>query len=120
MPSQWCEGVLRLGAMPPPRHYPEHAWKQLIVDAERFLDGWAPQAAGFGWRDWELFGCHRGAPWGRIQGMGLLLLLRGKELAALTESEAVIRTQTGARQTYRRKLHDPLHPSERCLLWELP
>ena len=119
IPSQWCGGVLRLGAMPPPRHCPEHAWKQLIVDAERFLDSWAPQAAGFGWRDWELFGCHRGAPWGRIQGMGLVLLLRGKELAALTESEAVIRTQAGARQTYRRKRFDPLHPVERCLVWDL-
>ena len=45
-----------------------------------------------GWPDWELFGCHRRAPWGRIQGMGLVLLLRGDEIAALTASEAVIRT----------------------------
>jgi hypothetical protein len=105
--------------MPPPRHYPEPAWDQLILDAERFLDSWAAQAGAFGWQDWELFGCHRGAPWGRIQGMGLLLLLRGKELAALTESEAVIRTQTGARQTYRRKPIDPLDRAERCLVWEL-
>ena len=72
-----------------------------------------------GWPDWELFGCYRRAPWGRIQGMGLVLLLHGDEIAALTETEAVIRTRTGARQTYRRKPHDPLHPAERCLVWEL-
>jgi hypothetical protein len=39
IPTQWCKGVVRLGTMPPPRHYPERAWQQLIVDAERFLDG---------------------------------------------------------------------------------
>jgi len=105
--------------MAPPRIYPAQAWQQLIVDAGRFLDGWAAQAAAFGWPDWELFGCHRRAPWGRIQGMGLVLLLRGDEIAALTATEAAIRTRTGAHQTYRRKPCDPLHPAERCLVWEL-
>jgi hypothetical protein len=117
--ADWVAGVVRLTAMPPPRNYPEHAWQQLIVDAERFLDGWAQQAVALGWPDWEVFGCHRRAPWGRIAGMGLILLLRGDELAALTSTEAVIRTRTGARQTYRRRPHDPLDPAERCLLWEL-
>jgi hypothetical protein len=51
--------------------------------------------------------------------MGLVLLLRGDEVAALTATEAVIRTITGARQSYRRKPADPLHPAERCLVWEL-
>ena len=115
----WAEGVARLRRMPPPRNYPERPWQQLIVDAERFLDGWAAQAAALGWPTWELFGCCRHAPWGRIQGMGLVLLLHGRELAALTATEAVIRTRTGARQTFRRRPHDPLRPAERCLLWEL-
>jgi hypothetical protein len=115
----WEAGVARLNAMSPPRNFPEHAWRPLIVDAERFLDSWAAQAVTLGWPGWELFGCHRRAPWGRIQGMGLVLLLRGDEIAALTEAEAVIRTRTGARQTYRRKPSDPLHPAERCLVWEL-
>ena len=117
--AAWAEGVARLGGMLPPRHYPEHAWRQLIIDAQRFLHHWAPQAAAFGWPARELFGCHRRAPWGRIQGMGLILLLRGDKIGALTESEAVIRTATGAYQTYRRKPLDPLQPAERCLVWEL-
>ena len=119
IPTQWSGGVLRLGAMPPPRHYPERAWQRLIVDAGRFLDGWATQAHCFGWPAWELFGCHRRTPWGRVQGMGLVLLLRGDEIAALTATEAAIRTGTGARQTYRRKPCDPLHSADRCLVWEL-
>ena len=117
--ADWAAGVVRLGTMPPPRTYPEHAWRQLIVDAGRFLDSWAAQAVAFGWPDWELFGCHRRAPWGRIQAMGLVLLLRGKELAALTATEAVIRTRTGAHQIYRRKPCDPLDPAARCLVWKL-
>jgi hypothetical protein len=117
--ADWAAGVARLGTMPPPRTYPVRAWQQLVVDAQRFLNAWALQAAALGWADWELFGCHRRAPWGRIQGMGLVLLLRGDEIAALTETEAVIRTRTGARQTYYRQLRDPLHSMERCLVWEL-
>jgi hypothetical protein len=117
--ATWAAGVARLAALAPHPNYPQHAWQQLIVDAERFLDHWAPQAAALGWPTWELFGCHRQAPFGRIQGMGLVLLLRGDDIAALTATEALIRTQTGARQTYRRKSSDPLHPAERCLIWEL-
>jgi hypothetical protein len=117
--ASWAAGVTRLAKMPLTRTYPTHAWQQLIIDAERFLDDWAQQAAALGWPSWELFGCHRRAPWGRIDGMGLVLLLRADEIAALTSTEAVIRTRTGALQTYRRKLSDPLHPAERCLVWEL-
>jgi hypothetical protein len=113
----WADGVARLRGMSPSRNYPGHAWQQLIIDAER--DGWAAQATSLGWLAWELFGCHKRAPWGRIQGMGVVLLLRGDEIAALIETEAVIRTRTGARQTYRRQPRDPLHPTERCLVWEL-
>ena len=118
--AAWSDGVARLRGMAPPRNYPQHAWQQLIIDVERFLDGcWAAQAHRLGWPDWELFGCHRRAPWGRIQGMGLVLLLHGDELAALTASEAVIRRRSGAHQTWRRKAADPLHHAERCLVWEL-
>jgi TubC N-terminal docking domain len=117
--AEWAAGVARLATMPPPRTYPAHAWQQLIADGERFLERWAAQAHSLGWPSFELFGCHCRAPWGRIQGMGLVLLLRGDGIAALTEAEAVIRTRTGARQTYRRRASDPLHPAERCLVWEL-
>jgi hypothetical protein len=119
VPTEWSEGVALLRAAPSPRGYPPHSWQQLVLDAEDFLGRWGAQAARLNWPTWELFGCHRRAPWDRLDGMGLVLLLRGKELAALTGGAAVIRTATGAHQTYRRKPRDPLHPAERCLVWEL-
>ena len=105
--------------MQPPPTYPERAWRQLLSDAEHFLERWGMQAARLGWPTWELFGCHHRAPFGRIQGMGLVLLLRGRELVALTADEAVIRTATAMHQCYRRKPRDPLHLAERSLVWEL-
>jgi len=117
--AAWRRGVERLGSIQKPPSYPERAWSELLADAERFLERWGMQAGRLGWPARELFGCHRRAPFGRIQGMGLVLLLRGRELVALTADEAVIRTATGAHQTYRRKPDDPLHPTGRCLVWEL-
>ena len=119
VPAEWSEGVAHLRVAPSPRAYPPHAWRQLILDAEGFLARWGAQAARLNWPTWELFGCHCRAPWQRLDAMGLVLLLRGKELAALTGGEAVIRTTTGAHQTYRRKPRDPLHPVERCHVWDL-
>ena len=119
VPAEWVQGVARLAEMPCPARFPVAKWPQVITDAAAFLERWAAQAAALGWPSWELFGCHRRAPWQRLDAMGLVLLLRGKELAALTGGEAAIRTATGAHQTYRRKPADPLHPAERCLVWEL-
>ena len=119
VPAEWVRGVARLAGMPCPARFLAAKWAQVVTDAAAFLERWAAQAAALGWAEWELFGCHRRAPWGRIQGMGLVPLLQGDEIVALTASEAVIRTPTGARQTYRRKPADPLHPAERCLVWEL-
>jgi hypothetical protein len=51
----------------------------------------------------------------RIDQAGLLWLLRGHRLVALTADTAVTETPTGARQTYRRRPSEP----GRVLAWEL-
>jgi hypothetical protein len=119
VPAEWSQGAALLRRASSPRGYPAHAWQQLILDAEDFLGRWGEQAARLSWPSWELFGCHRRAPWQRLDAMGLVLLLRGRVLLALTADKAVIRMASGPHQTYRRKRHDPLHPAERCLVWEL-
>jgi hypothetical protein len=62
-----------------------------------------------------LFGCDRDRPYARIDRAGLLLLLDGDRLVALTANTATIETRAGARQTYSRK---PAEPG-RVLAWEL-
>lgn len=119
VPAEWIDGIAKLTEMPCPARFPAAKWAEVVTDAAAFLQEWAAAAHRLGWQAWEMFGCHSRAPWGRIQGMGLVLLLQGDEIAALTATEAVIRTSTGARQTFRRKPSDPLHPAERCLVWEL-
>ena len=119
VPVQWIDGIAKLAEMPCPARFPPARWADVVTDAAAFLHEWAAAAHRLGWQAWELFGCHHRAPWGRIQGMGLVLLLQGDEIAALTATEGVIRTPTRAHQTYRRKPADPLHPAERCLVWEL-
>jgi hypothetical protein len=105
--------------MPAPAKFPAPCWEKVIADAAVFLEIWAAKADSLGWQDWELFGCHRQAPWHRIQGLGLVPALQGKTIVALTSTDAAVRARTGAMLTFRRKQADPLYPAERCLIWEL-
>jgi hypothetical protein len=68
-----------------------------------------------GWGAHDLFGCDHDRPFARIDQAGLLWLLNGNKLVALTEDTAGIATPTGARQTYRRRPGAP----GRVLAWEL-
>jgi hypothetical protein len=82
----------------------------------RFLDGpFCAVAAALGWGPLDLFGCDRDRPFARIDQAGLLWLLNGDRLVALSENTATIETCTGARQTFGRK---PTEPG-RVLVWEL-
>jgi hypothetical protein len=94
---------------------PPYRWRRFVDDVALFLDQWADRAAALGWESPDLFGCDPGRPFARIDQAGLLWLLHGDRLIALSDSAAVIETRTGARQTWRRKPTDP----GRVLAWEL-
>jgi len=116
VPRAWAEGLARLDPTRPPGDVPAKRWLVFLDDIGRFLDGpFCAVAAALGWGPSDLFGCDRDRPFARIDRAGLLWLLNGDRLVALTENTATIGTQTGARQTYRRKPNDP----GRVLAWEL-
>jgi hypothetical protein len=116
IPRAWGEGFARLHPDHPPGDLPSRRWLQFVDDVGRFLDSdFAAVAAALGWEPLDLFGCDRDRPFARIDQAGLLWLLKGNRLRALTENTATIETRTGARQTYRRK---PTEPT-RVLAWEL-
>ena len=116
-PRAWAEALARLDAAKPPGDVSPGRWLQFIDDCGRFLDaGWGDRAVVLGWHPLNLFGCDRERPLARIDRAGLLWLLNGGKLAALTRETAVIETSTGARQTYYRR---PLEPDRIVLAWEL-
>jgi hypothetical protein len=64
---------------------------QFIDDCGHFTDnGWDQRAAELGWTPFDLFGCDRSKPFARIDRCGLLWLLDGRQLRALTAETAVI------------------------------
>jgi hypothetical protein len=85
-----------------PVDVPEDRWPQAIADAELFISEWGGQAQAFGWTARELFGLHTPperppASYQRLacyDETGLIWLLRGRPVVALTETTAAIKGAT--------------------------
>jgi hypothetical protein len=114
-PAEWLKGIQALDPDRPLADFPSDWWQDLIRDAERFLPVWGRQAADLGWTTLDLFGAHRGAPAHRYSCMGLLILVRGGRIVAISAKSAVIERQSGARLTYTRQPSEP----ECVAIWEL-
>jgi hypothetical protein len=116
VPRVWAEGLARLDRERPPTDVPLTRWLQFMDDAALFLNSpFCITAAAFGWGAHDLFGCDPDRPFARVDHGGLLWLLDGTRLIALTADTAVIETNTGTRQVWRRKPGDPA----RVVAWEL-
>jgi hypothetical protein len=86
-------------------------WRQAVDDGWRFLAQWGEQAGALGWTARDLFGL---APvpndphpnykrFSRYDQTGLVWLLRGRPVIALTEKTAAIEATTGSVTIYRRE-----------------
>jgi hypothetical protein len=116
LPRALLDGVARLDRDRPRGDVPLKRWQRFVDDAELFLDNdFSAVAAALGWGPLDLFGCDRDRPFARLDQCGLLWLLNGNELIALSENTATIKTRMGAPQTWRRK---PTGPGQ-VLVWEL-
>jgi hypothetical protein len=116
IPRAWAEGFARLHPDRPPGDVPPKRWLRFIDDIGLFLDcPFCAVAAALGWGPYDLFGCDRDRPFACIDQTGLLWLLNGNRLMALSENTATIELRTGVRQIYRHKSSDP----GRVLAWEL-
>jgi hypothetical protein len=106
------DAILAIGAV---QDRPPKRWQRLVDDAGLFLDGpFSAVAAALGWGPLDLFGADRDKPFARVDQAGLLWLLDGNKLVAMSENTATIETPTGARQTYRRKPGAP----GRAMAWD--
>lgn len=119
LPATWIIGVLLLQSSPPRGDWPDRQWLGLQDAVTEFCSAWAVQALELGWTERELFGCHKEAPWRRLDGMGLALhCYRGAELTSLDETGAVFRVRR-SKQSYRRGQNAPLYPADQGLIWTL-
>jgi hypothetical protein len=94
-----------------PEYVDQDRWQQAIADGRCFLAQWNESAAGLGWSARDLFGLAEipdgpGSNYQRLSRYdqtGLIWLLQGRPVVALTSHTAVIETTTGT-LAYRR--HD--------------
>jgi hypothetical protein len=116
-PRAWAEASARLDPNKPPGDVPPRRWLRFVDDCGRFLDGgWAVRAAAFGWGPLDLFGCDRERPFARVDHLGLLWLLNGGSVVELHRDRAILETERGTRQCYRRR---PVEVGRVVLAWEL-
>jgi hypothetical protein len=102
VPLAWTKGMARLLNKPAPLTVTARRWRVFIEDCDKFLGRWGTQAACLGWGAIDLFGMSTACPLGRVDLAGLVWLLDGRDIVALTAETATIRTASGALQTFRR------------------
>ena len=101
-----------------PDHVHEPRWRLAIDDAHRFLTRWGEQAEALGWTTRELFGLHEvpvnpspsNQRLSRHDQTGLVWLLQGCPVMALTQTTAAIRMPSGSVLTYRKRGKPALGP----------
>jgi hypothetical protein len=101
-PAKWHAILAELEGKNCPERISPDRWQEVISDAETFLARWGSAAHSLGWTALDLFGVHPTAPAARFDVMGLLLLVQGGAVVALTADAATIRRKTGALLTCRR------------------
>jgi hypothetical protein len=114
VPAEWIDGVARLSTLPLPTIVRRERWCLAIRDARRFLRDWGAQASALGWTTLDVFGAHPTHPLQRLDAAGLIVLLCGAEVVALTADTARIRKRSGAILSYERRPRPGAVP-----LWEL-
>jgi hypothetical protein len=106
-----------------PDYVPGDRWEQAVQDADAFLATWGALARALGWTTHELFGLHPvpeppAANYSRLSRYdytGLIWLLQGLAVVALTETQAAILGRSGATLTYRKHNKPALGPLGDCL-----
>jgi len=118
VPQPYCQAAIEALERRCPAYVEHDRWRQAIDDAHRFLTGWGSQAEALGWTANDLFGLAR-VPTNprpsyrrlsRYDETGLIWLLRGRQVLALTESTATVENPTGAITVYRRHNKPALGP----------
>jgi hypothetical protein len=101
-----------------PNLVPADRWQQSVEDGRAFLARWGNQAEALGWSPRDLFGLQKPPAklhpsytrLSRYDETGLVWLLQGREVVALTEATASIKGTTGNITIYRKHNKPALAP----------
>jgi len=101
-----------------PEYVPVDRWQRAVEDGVRFLAQWGGPAAALGWTARDLFALHQQPAkphpsynrLSRYDCTGLVWLLGGRPVVALTVATAAIQGPTGAVTVYRRHSKPALGP----------
>jgi hypothetical protein len=115
VPAEWTKRIALLKSGEPRLGMSPLHWSQFVRDARRFLAEWGAEAARLGWSAEDLFGVHPLAPEARYDVMGIVPLIRGNEVVAISEQRATIRVSGGGLLTYYRYRPN----SGAVAMWEL-
>jgi hypothetical protein len=88
------DDLATIGSRPRPECIPPERWAQLLADATALLNCWGNQAASLGWSILDLVGVHRIVPLARYDLMGLVIVLDGADVVAMSADHADILTRT--------------------------
>jgi hypothetical protein len=101
-----------------PDYVQAERWQQCLIDAQRFLASWSNKAHALGWTADELFGLHEPpakprptySRLSRYDATGLLWLLGGRRVVAISADTAAIECGNGNVVTYRKHRKPALGP----------
>jgi hypothetical protein len=118
LPGRYRKVFLHL-QLKPPALIPVERWQRCVEDGQRFLAQWGETAESLGWDSRDLFGLHTPpadphpsySRLSRYDATGLVWLLQGRSVIALTETTAAIESpRTGSVLTYRKANKPALGP----------
>jgi len=101
-----------------PGRVPAERWQQAVAEGKTFLSRWGDQAHALGWTARDLLGLltvpeHAKPSFNRLSGYdetGLIWLLDGRPVVALTATTAAIQSPTGNVTIYRKLNKSALGP----------
>jgi hypothetical protein len=116
-PQRFCRAAFDALERRCPDYVDPERWQQAVADGRRFLIQWGDKATGLGWTARELFGLHAvpASPalnysrLSRYDETGLIWLLHGRPVVALTDATATIQGASG-RLVYRKHNKPALGP----------
>ncbi len=89
------EGVAKIADAPIPAWSSKGPWNRLVRDAKTFSDLWLERAVECGWSVNEMFGMNPKPDARRVDLLGLVPLISGRDILALDAFSAVIRNPIG-------------------------